>query len=129
MTAHPKTCPTTGELHFFGYGAPDAPFLTCHQADKDGQLTVSRPVEVGAPTMMHDFHLTSGHVVFMDLPVLFDLPKAMAGHPGMPNTWTPTTAPDSESWTAPTPTVRCAGSTSPPATSSTPSTPIRTANA
>ncbi len=20
MTAHPKICPTTGELHFFGYG-------------------------------------------------------------------------------------------------------------
>ena len=22
MTAHPKICPTTGELHFFGYGNP-----------------------------------------------------------------------------------------------------------
>ncbi|WP_331744088.1 carotenoid oxygenase family protein (plasmid) [Streptomyces sp. NBC_01136] len=89
MTAHPKTCPTTGELHFFGYGAPDAPFLTYHRADAAGQLTVSRPVEVGAPTMMHDFHLTSGHVVFMDLPLVFDLPKALAAEPGLPYTWDP----------------------------------------
>ncbi|MEY9968485.1 carotenoid cleavage dioxygenase-like enzyme [Streptacidiphilus sp. MAP12-16] len=89
MTAHPKTCPTTGELHFFGYGAPDAPFLTYHRADAAGQLTVSRPVEVGAPTMMHDFHLTSGHVVFMDLPLVFDLPKALSGEPGLPYTWDP----------------------------------------
>ena len=89
MTAHPKTCPTTGELHFFGYGAPDAPYLTYHRADADGRLTVSRPVEVGAPTMAHDFHLTAEHVVFMDLPVLFDLRRARAGLPGMPYAWTP----------------------------------------
>jgi carotenoid cleavage dioxygenase-like enzyme len=89
MTAHPKTCPSTGELHFFGYGAPDRPYLTYHRADADGRLAVSRPVEVGAPTMMHDFHLTAGHVVFMDLPVLFDMPTAMSGAPGMPYVWRP----------------------------------------
>jgi carotenoid cleavage dioxygenase-like enzyme len=89
MTAHPKTCPTTGELHFFGYGAPDSPYLTYHRADAAGQLIISRPIDVAAPTMMHDFHLTAGHVIFMDLPMLFDLPKAMAGDPGMSYTWTP----------------------------------------
>lgn len=89
MTAHPKTCPVTGELHFFGYGAAERPYLTYHRAGADGELTVSRTVDVAAPTMMHDFHLTAGHVVFMDLPVLFDLPRAMAGTPGMPYTWTP----------------------------------------
>ncbi len=29
--------------------------------------------------MVHDFALTSGHVIFMDLPVVFDLGSAMAG--------------------------------------------------
>jgi carotenoid cleavage dioxygenase-like enzyme len=81
MTAHPKTCPTTGELHFFGYDHA-APHLTYHRADAAGELTVSRPVDVHGPTMMHDFHLTDAHVIFMDLPVVFDLRA-----PGMPFRW------------------------------------------
>jgi len=89
MTAHPKTCPTTGDLHFFGYGGLAAPYLTYHRADAAGELTVSRPIDIPAHTMMHDFQLTSAHVVFMDLPVVFDLAKARAGAPGMPYTWTP----------------------------------------
>ena len=88
MTAHPKTCPTTGELHFFGYGGRSGPHLTYHRADASGELTVSRPVDVPALTMMHDFHLTAGHVVFMDLPAVFDRERAVAGA-GMPYVWTP----------------------------------------
>jgi carotenoid cleavage dioxygenase-like enzyme len=88
MTAHPKICPTTCELHFFGYDF-EAPYLTYHRADASGQLVLSRPVDVPAATMMHDFFLTSGHVVFMDLPILFDRAKAASGTWGMPFTWTP----------------------------------------
>ena len=58
MTAHPKICPTTGELHFFGYGNIFEPHVTYHRADADGELTVNRPLEVKALTMMHDFALT-----------------------------------------------------------------------
>lgn len=89
MTAHPKICPTTGELHFYGYGGIEPPYLTYHRADAAGELTVSRPIEVSAHTMMHDFHLTAGHVVFMDLPVVFDEEHALSGAPGMPYRWTP----------------------------------------
>ncbi|MFI2189896.1 carotenoid oxygenase family protein [Streptomyces sioyaensis] len=89
MTARPKICPTTGELYFFGYATLGAPYLTCHRADADGQPAVSRPVEVGASTMRHDLHLTSRHVVFKDLPVVFDLARATSGAPGMPYTWIP----------------------------------------
>jgi carotenoid cleavage dioxygenase len=89
MTAHPKTCPTTGELHFFGSGGLSAPFLTYHRANAAGELTVSRPIDVPRHTLMHDFHLTAGHVVFMDLPQVFDLSKAMSDNPDMPYTWTP----------------------------------------
>ena len=85
MTAHPKTCPTTGELHFFGY-AVTAPYLTYHRADADGNLLLSRPVDVPAATMHHDFNLTAAHVVFMDLPVVFDRVAAAAGA-GMPFRW------------------------------------------
>ncbi|WP_433621774.1 carotenoid oxygenase family protein [Nocardia sp. CA-120079] len=85
MTAHPKTCPTTGELHFFGYDFT-APYLTYHRADAAGNLVVSRPIEVPAATMHHDFNLTASHVVFMDLPVVFDLETAKSGG-GMPFRW------------------------------------------
>ncbi|MFI2187289.1 carotenoid oxygenase family protein [Streptomyces sioyaensis] len=84
MTAHPKTCPVTGELHFFGYGGPTPPYLTYHRADASGELVLSRPIDVPGPTMMHDFHLTASHVVFMDLPVVFD-----RSQPGMPYRWDP----------------------------------------
>lgn len=86
MTAHPKTCPATGELHFFGYGMAEPTHLTYHRADAAGELTVSRPVEVPGPTMLHDFALTAGHVVFMDLPVVFDVELALTGGT-MPYSW------------------------------------------
>lgn len=84
MTAHPKTCPTTGELHFFGYGGVTPPYLTYHRADAAGELVISRPIDVPGHTMMHDFHLTARHVVFMDLPVVFNRDR-----PGMPYGWEP----------------------------------------
>jgi carotenoid cleavage dioxygenase len=78
MTAHPKRCPVTGELHFFGYGF-FPPFLTYHRADAAGRLVQSEVIEVPGPTMLHDFAITDRHVIFMDLPVVFDLELAMAG--------------------------------------------------
>jgi carotenoid cleavage dioxygenase len=77
MTAHPKICPATGELHFFGCGNIFEPHVVYHRADADGQLTVNRPLDVPALTLMHDFALTADHVVFMDLPLLFDLRLAV----------------------------------------------------
>ncbi len=77
MTAHPKICPKTGELHFFGGGNIFEPHVNYHRADADGQLTVSRPIDVPALTLMHDFALTAQHVVFLDLPLLFDLGVAL----------------------------------------------------
>lgn len=87
MTAHPKICPNTGELHFFGYGNIFAPHVTYHRADANGGLTVNRPLQVKALTMMHDFALTAEHVVFMDLPVVFNLDIALKGEADMPYRW------------------------------------------
>jgi carotenoid cleavage dioxygenase len=88
MTAHPKTCPTTGELHFFGYDV-QSPFLTYHRADVTGELVVSRPIDVPGATMMHDFQLTENYVIFMDLPVVFNLELATGPVNTMPYTWQP----------------------------------------
>jgi carotenoid cleavage dioxygenase len=76
FTAHPKPCPRTGELHFFGYRFLP-PWLTYHVLDARGALVKSEEITVPGPTMIHDFAITDRHVVFMDLPVVFDLELAM----------------------------------------------------
>jgi carotenoid cleavage dioxygenase-like enzyme len=87
MTAHPKICPTTNELHFFGYGSIFAPHVTYHRADANGELTINRPVDVPGLTMMHDFALTASHVIFMDLPMVFKVDIATNGKRDMPYRW------------------------------------------
>jgi carotenoid cleavage dioxygenase len=87
MTAHPKICPTTGEMHFFGYGNIFEPHVSYHRADAAGELVINRPLDVKALTMMHDFAMTANHVVFMDLPVVFDINIAVAGTGDMPYRW------------------------------------------
>ncbi|MFF0144784.1 carotenoid cleavage dioxygenase [Amycolatopsis sulphurea] len=84
MTAHPKICPETGELHFFGYGSLTAPHVSYYRADAAGNLVVRQPIDVPGLTMMHDFALTRDHVVFFDLPVVFD--HELVGR-GMPYRW------------------------------------------
>ncbi len=77
MTAHPKIDPSTGQMHFFGYGFVP-PYLTYHVADADGTLIKSTEVPVPGPTMIHDFAITETDAVFWDLPVVFDLDAAVA---------------------------------------------------
>ncbi|MFD6222381.1 carotenoid oxygenase family protein [Nocardia asteroides] len=71
MTAHPKVCPTTGELLFFG-ARLRPPYLTYYRASPAGEILRTQVVDVPCATMMHDFAITERHVVFMDLPVVFD---------------------------------------------------------
>ncbi len=78
FTAHPKVCPRTGELHGFAYGYT-APYLTYHVVDAQGRLVLSRPIDVPGATMMHDMNLSERFVIFMDLPAVFDLDRALAG--------------------------------------------------
>ena len=84
FTAHPKICPVTGELLAFGY-APFAPYLRYLRVSADGKLVQTEDITVGGPTMMHDFNITQNHVIFMDLPAVFDMKLAMSG--GMPIRW------------------------------------------
>ena len=84
MTAHPRICPETGELLFFGY-SPIPPYLTYHRVAKDGTLVQSEEIAVKGPTMMHDWNVTRHHVVFMDLPLIFDLEMLAKG--GIPIRW------------------------------------------
>ena len=74
-------------MHFFGYGNIFEPHVTYHRADANGELTINRPLDVKALTMMHDFALTAEHVVFMDLPIVFNLDVALKGDGDMPYRW------------------------------------------
>jgi carotenoid cleavage dioxygenase-like enzyme len=80
MTAHPKTDPVTGELHFFGYGIRP-PYLTYHRLSADGALVTSTEIDVPGPTMMHDFAITDRHALFLDLPMTFQLERLARGMP------------------------------------------------
>ncbi len=82
MTAHPRRDAATGELHFFGW-TPFPPFLRYHVADSTGALLRTEDIPVGRSVMMHDFVITENHVVFFDLPALFDLEAMMSGGPGI----------------------------------------------
>jgi carotenoid cleavage dioxygenase-like enzyme len=83
MTAHPRVCPVTGELLFFGYQLARPPYLTYYRADATGEIVEAEPIDLPNPVMMHDWNVTRNHVVFMDLPVVFDLKAAMRGEPPM----------------------------------------------
>lgn len=84
MTAHPRICPETGELLFFGYGVLP-PYLVYHRVSPEGTLVQSEEIAVPGPTMMHDWNVTRHHVIFMDLPLVFDLELAARG--GLPVRW------------------------------------------
>ena len=87
FTAHPKLDPVTGELHFFGYDFFGPPFLRYHVLDARGALVRTEPIAIPGPVMMHDFAITNRSVVFLDLPVVFDV--ALVGKQPFPFTWRP----------------------------------------
>ncbi len=84
MTAHPKVCSKTGEMLFFAYGLMP-PYLTYHRVSAEGELLQSEVIEVGAATMAHDFNITENYVIFMDLPLMFDMKRITEG--GIPLMW------------------------------------------
>ncbi|HAX06024.1 MAG TPA: dioxygenase [Acidimicrobiaceae bacterium] len=79
FTAHPKICPLTGEMLAFGYGFLPPTYLTFLRVSATGELVQQEAIDIPAPVMMHDFNITANRVIFMDLPVVFDLDLAMTG--------------------------------------------------
>jgi len=72
MTAHPKICPTTGELLFFGYQFLSEPFLTYYRVDAAGRLVQKEVIDIPQPVMMHDFTITENYAIFLDLSIMYD---------------------------------------------------------
>ncbi|SDY16376.1 carotenoid cleavage dioxygenase [Amycolatopsis xylanica] len=71
-TAHPKRDPRTGELHAVSYFFGRGNSVQYSVIDTDGRARRTVDIEVTGSPMMHDFSLTENHVVFYDLPVVFD---------------------------------------------------------
>lgn len=90
FTAHPKICPVSGEMLAFGYSHV-RPYLRYLRISADGHLEQVEDITVGGPTMMHDFNVTENHVIFMDLPAVFDMELAMRGE--LPIRWSDDYAP------------------------------------
>ncbi|MET0910588.1 MAG: carotenoid oxygenase family protein, partial [Ilumatobacteraceae bacterium] len=79
--AHPKVCPVTGELIAFSYLSPEPPFLHYIRIGADGTVQQLEGIDIPNMVMMHDFNVTQNYVVFMDLPVCFDLGALETGMP------------------------------------------------
>ena len=89
MTAHPKVDPKTGEMLFFGYMASGtfSPDVSYQNVDAAGKLTRAERFEAPFASMMHDFIVTTEHVVFPVFPITASLERAMGGGP--PLAWEP----------------------------------------
>ena len=83
FTAHPKTCPDSGDLHAFGYSAkgPASTAIRYNVLDRAGVAKHTAFFEQPYASMMHDFMMTESHVVFPVMPVTMDMGRAMAGKP------------------------------------------------
>ena len=76
LTAHPKIDPVSGRMHAFGYGFT-APYLWYYVIEPDGTMSSLQEVPLPRGTMIHDFAITETDVVFWDMPVVFDMQRAV----------------------------------------------------
>ncbi|BBK33846.1 carotenoid cleavage dioxygenase [Stella humosa] len=89
FTAHPKICPQTGELLFYGYhlGGGFSPVMSHGSIGPDGRTRRFERFEAPFPSMVHDFAATRNHLVFPILPLTGSLVRARTGRP--PYAWEP----------------------------------------
>ncbi len=83
FTAHPRIDPGTGELHFFAYSVdgPGTPGMLYGVLDQDCAVTRLDAFAAPYASMVHDFMLTSRHLLFPVMPLTTSLERAMQGKP------------------------------------------------
>jgi len=83
LTAHPKVDPDTGDLIVFGYqtDGPGTKRMALGQIDKEGNLKSYDTFEVPVCCMVHDFVLTTEHVLFPLCPGTIDLGRIAQNKP------------------------------------------------
>jgi carotenoid cleavage dioxygenase-like enzyme len=83
FTAHPKVDPLSGELVGFGYEARGlaTPDIAFYEIDADGRVTREEYLQAPYASMVHDFGVTSDHVIFPISPLCSDPDLLKAGKP------------------------------------------------
>lgn len=71
ISAHPKVCDLTGELHYFRYGKT-APYMHYGVVDRHGERIHDVPIPLPGPRLPHDMAISQRHVIFNDFPILWD---------------------------------------------------------
>jgi carotenoid cleavage dioxygenase len=90
ITAHPKLDPETGEMVWFAYGVGEAPLgagMAYGVTSAAGEVVRRDEFQAPYSSMVHDFLVTRGHVLFPILPLTGSLQRAMTGLP--PFAWEP----------------------------------------
>lgn len=89
FTAHPKIDPLTGEMNFFGYNAsgPFTPTISFGAVNNAGVVTRFERFDAPYASMVHDFAVTTNHLLFPVLPITGSMDRAMKGRP--PYAWEP----------------------------------------
>ena len=86
--AHPRIDPATGEMVLFRYDLGE-PYLTWSTVAADGTVThAPDPIEIDGSYMIHDFVITTDHLVLFVAPAKFDLNALLTGS-GPPLGWHP----------------------------------------
>ncbi|OBI80587.1 carotenoid oxygenase family protein [Mycobacterium asiaticum] len=71
-SAHPSTCPQSGDMFNFGVEFIPRPHLRIYRTDPTGKLKHFRSAPLPYVTMVHDFALTPSHLVFVVSPIIPD---------------------------------------------------------
>lgn len=79
FSAHPTIDPDTGDLINFGTAYGREPRLMYYRVDAAGVMREVRSIPLERMSFVHDFVLTPRYAVFALTPVVFDIPRALAG--------------------------------------------------
>jgi carotenoid cleavage oxygenase len=79
FSAHAKRDPLTGELHVVAYYWAWGNKVRYMSISPDGRVQRSVDVETQGSPMVHDMAFTAKYALIFDLPVTFDLDRAMSG--------------------------------------------------
>jgi carotenoid cleavage dioxygenase len=88
FSAHPKCDPATGELHAVVYYW-EWDYVQYVAVGVDGRVRKTVNVPVPGKPMLHDCAITETQVLVFDLPVTFDLERAMSNIRTLPYSWNP----------------------------------------